>query len=65
MLGADHYCLSSQLFFILTIYVGGMIFVILGMAIIFQSTYDFFEDIATVPIIIFWIAFLLLFILIV
>jgi hypothetical protein len=35
LLGADHYCLSSQLFFILTVYVGGMILVILGLSIVF------------------------------
>lgn len=58
MLGADHYCLSSQLFFILTLYVGGMEFMILGFAIIFQANYNFFEDIATVPILIFWSVFL-------
>ncbi len=62
MLGADHYCLSSQLFFILTVYVGGMEFVILGLAIIFQTNYNFFDDVATIPIIIFWIGFLLIFI---
>ncbi len=62
MLGADHYCLSSQLFFILTIYVGGMELVILGLAIVFQTNYNFFNDVATIPISIFWVGFLLVFI---
>lgn len=61
MLGADHYCLSSQLFFILTVYVGGMILVIIGMAIIFQTNYNFFSDVATIPIVLFWILFLFIF----
>jgi hypothetical protein len=65
MLGADHYCLSSQLFFILTVYVGGIILVILGMAIVFQTNYNFFSDVATIPIVLFWIGFLFLFIFIV
>ena len=62
MLGADHYCLSSQLFFILTMYVGGMEFVILGFSIIFQTNYNFFDDVATIPVLIFWITLLLIFI---
>lgn len=54
MRGADHYCLSSQFFFILTVYVGGMILVILGLAIIFKANYNFFDDVATIPIVAFW-----------
>lgn len=61
MLGADHYCLSSQLFFILTVYIGGMILVIIGMAIIFETNYNFFSDVATIPIVLFWILFLFIF----
>jgi hypothetical protein len=59
--GADHYCLSSQLFFILTVYVGGMIFVILGLAIIFKTNYNLFDDVATIPNALFWMIFLYLF----
>lgn len=65
LLGADHYCLSSQLFFILTVYVGGMILVILGIAIVFKAKYNFFDDIATIPIIIFWAGFLHIFIVVI
>ncbi len=60
-LGADHYCLSSQFFFILTVYVGAMILVILGLSIVFNANYNFFDDIATIPIILFWIVFLQIF----
>lgn len=62
MLGADHYCLSSQFFFILTVYVGGMILVLLGLAIVFKTQYDFFDDVATIPVVIFWCIFLYIFI---
>jgi hypothetical protein len=61
LLGADHYCLSSQLFFILTVYVGGMILVILGLSIVFEANYNFFDDVATVPILVFWVGFLHIF----
>ena len=43
-------------------YVGGMILVILGLAIVFQAEYNFFNDIATIPIVLFWSVFLFLFI---
>lgn len=39
-----------------------MILVILGLAIVFQANYNFFDDIATVPIIFFWTVFLFIFI---
>ena len=41
---------------------GGMILVILGLAIVFQAEYNFFNDIATIPIVLFWSVFLFLFI---
>ncbi len=52
--GADHYCLSSQFFFLLTIYVGSMIIVIIGITIMINSSYNCFKDIAVLPIVLFW-----------
>ena len=54
--------MSSQFFFILTVYVGGMILVLLGLAIVFNTQYDLFDDVATVPVVFFWSIFLLIFI---
>ena len=53
--GVAHYCLSSQFFFILTIYLSGMILLLLGMAVTFNTSYNMFDDIAAAPISIFWI----------
>lgn len=61
MLGADQYCLSSQLFFVLTIYIGAMFAVIVGIAIVYQAGYNAFEDVATIPVVLFWVGFLHLF----
>jgi len=38
-----------------------MILAILGMAIVFRVNYNFFDDIATIPIIIFWVGFIFVF----
>jgi len=62
MLGADHYCLSSQLFFVITVFIGGMFLVILGIATMFQTNYNFFSDVAAIPVALFWIGFLQIFI---
>ena len=59
--GADHYCLSSQFFFILTIYLSAMILAIVGLAIMFNKSYNVFNDIASIPIILFWLLLLFLF----
>jgi hypothetical protein len=59
--GADHYCLSSQFFFILTIYLSAMILAIVGLAIMFKSNYNVFDDIAAIPIILFWLLLLFVF----
>lgn len=61
MLGADQYCLSSQLFFVLTIYIGAMFAVIIGIAIVYQAGYNAFEDVATIPVVLFWVGFIHLF----
>lgn len=42
-----------------------MILVLLGMAIMFKSNYNLFDDVGTVPVTVFWIGFLHIFILIV
>lgn len=60
--GADHYCLSFQFFFLLTIYIMSMILIMLGISIMMNVGYNPFEDIATVLIIIFWSTFLAIFI---
>jgi len=46
----------------LTVYIGAMIFVMLGVGIIFNSNYNFLDDVATIPIIIFWIIITIIFI---
>ena len=52
--GADHYCLSSQFFFILTVFLSATFVTIMGLTTMFNTTYNLFDDIATIPIVIFW-----------
>jgi len=56
--GANHYCLSWQLFFILTICIGSMIFVILGVSIMINVSYNPFKDVAALLIVVFWYCFI-------
>ena len=58
-----HICIASisQFFFILTIYLSAMILAIVGLAIMFNKSYNVFNDIASIPIILFWLLLLFLF----
>ena len=60
--GADHYCLSFQFFFILTIYISSMILIMLGTSIMMNVSYNPFSDEATILIVTFWSVFLIFFI---
>lgn len=55
--GADHYCLSWQLFFILTICIGAMIFIILGTSIMINVEYNPFKDVTATLVVLFWFCF--------
>lgn len=55
--GADHYCLSWQFFFILAIYIGAMVFIIIGISIMINSSYNPFKDIAMTVVALFWCGF--------
>ena len=57
MRGSQHYCLSSQFFFILTGYVSCLVIIILGIAVCIQAPFNPFKDVVTIPISIFWIVF--------
>lgn len=55
--GAYHYCLSWQLFFILTICIVSMILVIMGISIMINVKYNPFKDVAAFLILLFWYCF--------
>lgn len=55
--GAEHYCISWQFFFILTIFVSAMILVMLGLSIMINVYYNPFKDIAVSFVLLFWCCF--------
>jgi len=48
----DHWCYSSQYYFILTIFMSGLFFVVLGNQIMISANHPLFSDIATLYIIV-------------
>ena len=58
MRSLDKMCFSSQYFFVVTIYLSGMIQLILGIQIlIFNNTgYNMFADFGTIPLVMFMVA---------
>ena len=55
--GADHYCLSWQFFLLLTVYIGSMILVMLGISILMNIDYNPLKDAVNLISIIFWYCF--------
>lgn len=49
------FCLSSQLFFLVMIYITSMQFVLTGVSAMISHEYDPFDDFGSLLIIIFWI----------
>lgn len=54
MRGVDHYCFSWQFYFIMGIYVLGMVSIILGINVMINNGYHPFKDLGAVLIMFFW-----------
>ena len=52
--GVDHYCFSWQFYFIIGVYVIGMVTLMLAINVIINNNYNPFKDISAILIIAFW-----------
>lgn len=51
----NNYCLSSQFYFILTLYVAAMFLMVVGLCTVIGKSYNPFDDGVMVPVVLFWL----------